>query len=79
MASEQRLESTCRQRKRSRTPDLEVEDDVFIRKVHARPINGKYALIQKIGQGGFGAVYIGMINILRLSSALLILSQRMIL
>ena len=33
--------------------------DVFIEKIQKQRINGKYSLICKIGEGGFGAVYRG--------------------
>jgi hypothetical protein len=36
-----------------------LEQDVFIQKIHSRPIDGKYLLQRKLGQGGYGAVYLG--------------------
>ena len=33
--------------------------DPFLQKVHARPIIKKYRLGKKLGQGGYGGVYIG--------------------
>ncbi|TKA21987.1 hypothetical protein B0A50_08485 [Salinomyces thailandicus] len=33
--------------------------DVFVAKVQARPINGQWSLVKKIGEGGFSAVYLG--------------------
>ena len=33
--------------------------DAFIRKLYDRPFNGKYVLIQRLGKGGFGVVYLG--------------------
>lgn len=32
----------------------------FIAKIRSKRINSKYSLIQKIGQGGYGAVYLGV-------------------
>jgi len=33
--------------------------DPFMEKLYDRPINGKYVLIQRLGKGGFGVVYLG--------------------
>ncbi|KAF2158772.1 hypothetical protein M409DRAFT_30730 [Zasmidium cellare ATCC 36951] len=33
--------------------------DVFIQKVQSKRIGGRYSLISKLGEGGFGAVYLG--------------------
>lgn len=33
--------------------------DPFVKKLYDRPINGKYVLIEKLGKGGFGVVYLG--------------------
>ncbi|QIW98377.1 hypothetical protein AMS68_003895 [Peltaster fructicola] len=33
--------------------------DPFLKKVHDRPIDGKYTLVRQIGVGGFGAVFLG--------------------
>lgn len=38
---------------------LSTSMDPFMRKLHDRPINGKYVLIEKLGKGGFGVVYRG--------------------
>lgn len=48
-----------KRRKGTRNKTAVHEKDVFIKKIHARPIDGRYALINKLGQGGFGAVYVG--------------------
>ena len=34
--------------------------DEFIRKIQDRRINSKYSLVRKLGEGGHGAVYLGM-------------------
>lgn len=36
------------------------EQDVFIRKIHTRPINKKYVLDCKLGEGRFAMVILGM-------------------
>ncbi|KAM3423713.1 hypothetical protein BST61_g1125 [Cercospora zeina] len=36
-----------------------AQEDVFIRNIHARPINGRYLLGHKLGEGGFGMVFLG--------------------
>ncbi len=33
--------------------------DPFTKKLYDRPINGKYVLIERLGKGGFGVVYLG--------------------
>ena len=38
---------------------LSTSMDPFMKKLHDRPINGKYILIEKLGKGGFGVVYRG--------------------
>ena len=37
-----------------------AEIDAFLQKVRSRRIGGKYSLIEKLGEGGFGAVYLGI-------------------
>ena len=32
----------------------------FMRKVQARRVNSKYSMVRKLGEGGHGAVYLGM-------------------
>ena len=34
--------------------------DLFIKKICDRPVNARYVLIERIGKGGFGVVYLGM-------------------
>ncbi|KAM3424143.1 hypothetical protein BST61_g11312 [Cercospora zeina] len=35
-----------------------AQEDVFIRNIHARPINERYLLGYKLGEGGFGMVFL---------------------
>lgn len=37
-----------------------VQEDTFIQKIHARPIDEKYVLDHKLGEGGFGMVFLGI-------------------
>ncbi len=37
--------------------------DDFVKKIQERRIDGKYSLISKIGEGGHGAVYLGMFTL----------------
>lgn len=37
-----------------------AQEDVFLQKIHARPINDKYVLHHKLGEGGFGQVFLGI-------------------
>ena len=32
----------------------------FIEKLQGRRVDSKYSLVRKLGEGGFGAVYLGM-------------------
>jgi hypothetical protein len=45
-------------------PEQELEQsasaiDSFIKKIHDRPIAGKYLLTEKLGEGRFGSVWLG--------------------
>ena len=36
--------------------------DHFLQKLYDRPINERYLLIRKLGEGGFGVVYLGTLT-----------------